>query len=316
MLATTKAAFWGIACGAVSNIKAGGLLDIEECSNSIFSNLHAASLKIAAPNGRFVRRCSFNGIMATGAGEAYDYGIHIHNASNCYISDARIYVTKASSDGIRITSNDDPGENETVFDNVRVETHTRYGVYIVNAASLANSTHRFRGLDVRSAGTYPMIYTSGSTTSYGRLIIESSRVVGSPQLNRPLYLRINGLEIVGNYNAGLQTGTSGWTTILDDLLFSRSSAGTPTISVNGATDVAGLYIGNVRQALSGGWSVFGTITFASGVKAWIDGPVVEATTWADSLGANVKEGSMYRLRGNTTNWGHTHNGTAWVAKTH
>lgn len=105
---------------------------------------------------------------------------------------------------------------------------------------------------------------------------------------------------------------------LDNIKFYRDTVGTPNLSLNNNTDIQSLYVGKVVQLPEGSVTLnMGTSTLASGVKAWIDGPVVESTSWASTLAdANIREGSMYRLRGNATNWGYTHNGTAWVAKAH
>lgn len=314
--AETHIAVWGVSGGVFSNIISRGLLELSECRNCVIDGVVAASVKLGAPNGKHIHDCAISSVDVLGNDGDLDYGIQLYNAANCQLKDVTISVQRSGSDGVRILNNDDYGPNTIVLDSVTVKSHTRHGVSIVNSPNFANTTIRLIDLDVRTAGVYPIIHSSGSSISNGQLVMERCSVVGSPQLHRPLDLVVNGLLIVGDYNIMLQSGSSAWKAMLNNIVFRRSTPGTPLISFDGATSVAGLSIGLIEQATYGGFALYGTIGFAPGVKAWINGPVVENTTWADVLGANISAGSSYRLRGDATNWGYTHNGTAWVAKAH
>lgn len=314
LVSTWKVHIVAVGYGVISGITAGDTVVISECYRCQIDGIVAPAIQITSPNGRFCRECTVSDSTVTGAGSEV-YGVSFNNSINCTLRGAEITTSNASSDGISVLNNSDPGAGVTLFSDVVVRSHVRYGVYFVNAASLDSTKFIMSNVRVLTVGTNPIMFTSGSATCNGELLIRNCEVTGAPSLPRPRILDIDGLVINGNYNLVIPNG-AGWKAHLHNVRFVRTTAGTPTISFNGSTEVAELTIGKVWQRGSGGFSLTGTIGFASGKTAWIDGPIVEATTWADALGSNIRAGSMYRLRGNTTNWGYTHNGTAWQAKAH
>jgi len=312
----TDVTVWGVGYGSFSNISCAGLLTVSDCYRCTFTGIVAFHMLVSAVNGRFSRECTFSNALISGGG-ALDYGVLVSSTMSCSFSQFSITIGNDSSDGIRVQNFSDPGANTTTFTDISIISHTRYGVYIVNAASLSSTRYVFDNLRVLAAGTLPFTYNSANQTGYGELIVRNCIMAGKPVFARVAIADVDGLTILGDYGLDVNFCINP-RIYLNNIRFKRATPGTPSISLTGNVDIQELYLGKIEQIPGGTITLsMGTATFAAGVKAWIDGPIVEATTWASTLAdANVKEGSMYRLRGSATNWGYTHNGTSWVAKAH
>lgn len=319
LISNTTIHIWGVGYGSFSNMQAAGAVDVSECYRCTFTNIVAACMRVFAANGYFSRDNRFANITLFGSEDPDRlYGLLLSNTHSNEFSGISIRAPGASRDGLKIQNATAPAAaNTTTFRDVVIHDHGRYGVYVVSSAAFSNCTFLFAQLSVLVAGTNPINYSSAGTTGYGEIQISGSSVRGRPIFTTAAVVKIDGLVVNGDYSIELSY-SAGKKISLDNIKFYRDTVGTPNLSLNNNTDIQSLYVGKVVQLPEGSVTLnMGTSTLASGVKAWIDGPVVESTSWASTLAdANIREGSMYRLRGNATNWGYTHNGTAWVAKAH
>ena len=310
--AVSEVNIWGVGGAAISSVVCPGRVYVTECYRVMVSDVVAGTLKVSAVSSRQCRQCSFAGVILYG-GDADT--LQIENFMDCKFSNFVIHA--AGNDAIKISQGETPGAHELVLSNFDIRSHTRFGIYVLVSSAIADMTLILENVTIHEAGTNPLAFTSGGSTPYGAITVRDCTFYGRTDFDLAKVIRVDGLTVRGNATLDLGRG-AGKSIDIRGIIFRRDSAGTPNIELSStATDIAELRIGAVEQEPTGGFAmVLNSSTLAVGVKAWINGPVSESATVFDGFGANVHAGSSFRLRGNATNWGYTHNGTSWVAKAH
>lgn len=314
LFAETRFHMWQTANAVVSGLVCGGEVAISECDRVTMDGVVCGNVYVYAPNNYTIRNCLFSNFQVSCATDNTP-ALRVSNAIDCVFSGFDIRNTATSGDGVLVSNATAQSAGTLSFTDFTV-SHNRYGFYCI--PTLVNGlTVRMDGWVVKNAGTRAIYVSTGPAVSYGSFIISQCDFASGITLTDYLAAELDQVKIRGDHTI-LIKDSAGTSIVLGDIEFIRATTGTSTIDLQNNTGLTNLVIGRVRQRASGGITVTLTgSTFAANVKAWIDGPVVEATTWASTLSdASIKEGSMYRLRGNVTNWGYTHNGTEWVAKAH
>ena len=320
LIAVESIAIWGVRKGTFSNLVCPGKITLSVVDGVTLNSVHCGALRTSSlEDSYFSRNVVISGLRVHG-NSTLTYGVRLDNTYSHHISDAIIRTGDAAgSRGIDLDGDAPFAGGRNVFKDVTIEKWTDIGIYI-NAATSENMETVLENVTVLAGepgSTNALQHSVLGSYPYGTLKLRDCEFNGPISLGDHYRVSIRDCMIIGDHNLNC-TSSPVMRLVIDGLKFRRATAGTPALTLTGCADVQELVLKDIAQEPAGSVSVsLSTSVFGANVKAWIDGLVAESTSWATNLAdANVKEGSMYRLRGNATNWGYTHNGTAWVAKAH
>lgn len=299
-----------------SNLVTQGEVRIDTSIETAVSNIVCSKLSLKSSNGTFSDGVTVTGIRVRSSA-VDESGIELYNAKNSRVSDFDVVCSGSGSVGLKRANNDQTSDMTTISDGRAVGVVS--GVQ-VNIAKEQGSSLRFRDVEA-SGGTYSWNVSSAGPNTYGEVRIRDCVALGAaPRFTYCERVVIDGFRVEGAFNLTIGA-SSGAYVDLDRIKFVPGASGVRKIVSTTLSTIKQYRVGKVDAVLPGtlGASALDLTgaTWDTGVKLWVDGAVADATNWiAGVADANIQAGSLYRLRGNITNWGYTHNGTGWQARAH